>query len=68
MPEFIPLHANIHFKCAFDISAPEVPKIMTHLRRIFRSWCIDRAGGNDPILFALGFYLGRIRGSKLPNT
>lgn len=58
MPEFIPLHANIHFKCAFDVSAPKVPKIMTHLRQKFRSWCIKKVGSNDQTLHRSWFYIG----------
>jgi hypothetical protein len=58
MPDFIPLHANVHFKCAFDISAPKVPKIMTHLRQKFRSWCINKVGSNDQTLHRSWFYIG----------
>ncbi len=58
MPEFIPLHANVHFKCAFDVSASKVPKIMTHLRQKFRSWCINKVGSNDQTLHRSWFYIG----------
>lgn len=58
MPEFIPLHANIHFKCAFDLSASKMPKIMTHLRQKIRSWCINKVGSNDQILHRSWFYVG----------
>lgn len=58
MPEFIPLHANVHFKCAFDVSASKVPKIMTHLRQKFRSWCINKVGSHDQTLHRSWFYIG----------
>lgn len=58
MPEFIPLHANIHFKCAFDVSATNVPKLMTHLRQKFRTWCINKVGSNDQTLHRSWFYIG----------
>lgn len=58
MPEFIPLHSAIHFKCAFDISAPDVPNIMTHLRRTFRRWCNEKVNSNDPVLLRTWFFKG----------
>ena len=58
MPDFIPLHSNVHFKCAFDVSASKLPKIMTHLRQKFRSWCINKVGSNDQALHRSWFYIG----------
>jgi hypothetical protein len=58
MPEFIPITASVHFKCAFDVSSPKVPKSMTHLRQTFRAWCINRVGVNDPLLHRAWLYLG----------
>ncbi len=58
MPEFIPLHANVHFKCAFDVKTSKVKKIMTHLRQTFRTWCINKVGTNDQTLHRSWFYIG----------
>jgi len=58
MPEFIPLHASLHFKCAFDVAAPKTPKTMTHLRQKFRAWCINRVGSNDQTFHRSWFYVG----------
>src|SRR5262249_25607103 len=58
MPEFIPITASVHFKCAFDVASAKVTKIMTHLRQKFRTWCINRVGANDQILHRGWFYIG----------
>lgn len=61
MPDIIPVNASVHFKCAFDVSSDSVVQLMTHLRQKFRSWCIDRIGGNDPTLHRSWFYTGNHR-------
>jgi hypothetical protein len=58
MPEFIPLHANVHFKCAFDIVGRNPATIMTHLRKIVREWCLSKAGRNSEELHRAWFYMG----------
>ncbi len=61
MPDIIPVNANVHYKCAFDISSETVPKPMTHLRQKFRLWCIQRVGVNDEMLHRSWFYIGNPR-------
>jgi len=58
VPEFIPITAGGHFKCAFDVSAAKVPKIMTHMRQTFRAWSVNRIGENAPVLHRAWFYVG----------
>lgn len=58
MPEIIPVNANVHFKCAFDISTVNVSQPMTHLRQKLRSWCIRKVGDNDQTLHRAWFYVG----------
>lgn len=58
MPEIIPVNANVHFKCAFDISATNTLQPMTYLRQKLRSWCIRKVGYNGQTLHRAWFYIG----------
>lgn len=58
MPEMIPINANVHFKCAFDIDVSQVLKPMTHLRQLMRNWCARKVGGSDQVLHRAWFYRG----------
>jgi hypothetical protein len=57
MPEIIPVHANVHYKSAFDVTCQDTARIMTSLRKILRQWCLDKVG-NDPLLYRSWFYIG----------
>lgn len=61
MTDIIPVNASVHYKCAFDVSSQSIEQIMTHLRQTFRSWCIERIGGNDQTLHRSWFYIGNHR-------
>jgi hypothetical protein len=58
VPEYIPVHATVHYKCAFDITSDKVDSLMTHLRKKLRTWCIEKVGANDQKLHRQWFYLG----------
>lgn len=58
VPEFIPINANVHFKCAFDVAALTVSQPMTHIRQKLRSWCLRKIGDNDQTLHRAWFYIG----------
>ena len=59
MPEIIPVHANVHYKCAFDISCQDTTTIMTSLRKTLRQWCVLKVGeSNGDDLYHSWFFIG----------
>ena len=58
VPDIIPVNANVHFKCAFDIASANVTELMTHVRQKLRSWCIRKFGSGDQTLHRSWFYIG----------
>ena len=44
MPEFRPINATTHFKCAFDIETSGEEPLMVSLRKLVRNWVKNKVG------------------------